>query len=205
MKTKTSIRLASALCALAAAGTAAAEVVVLDSSYVPRHSIPVYTPGQTGSVRAGPSNTHSRSDSSAYATTSSQGGSAQGVGSQGQSLSMDNHAIYEAQARNPVSTAIAPALTSSNDTCMGSSSVGASAVSFGLSFGSTWTDNNCLMLKNSREMWNMGFKGAALARMCMDDLNREALEATGISCPTGRRGARSGLAGANNTESGYRN
>ncbi len=40
------------------------------------------------------------------------------------------------------------------------------------------------MLKNAREIWNMGFKGAALARLCMDDLNKEALEATGIQCPT---------------------
>jgi hypothetical protein len=39
------------------------------------------------------------------------------------------------------------------------------------------------MLKNAREMWNMGFRGAALARLCMDDLNKEALESTGINCP----------------------
>ena len=128
------------------------------------------------------------SASNAVASTTShggaaEGGAAQGVGSQGQSLSIDSHAVYEAQARNPVATAIAPALTSSNDTCMGSTSVGASAANFGISFGSSWTDKNCLMLKNAREIWNMGFKGAALARLCMDDLNREALESTGINCP----------------------
>lgn len=78
----------------------------------------------------------------------------------------------------------APALTSSNDTCMGSSSIGAAAAGWGVSFGSTWTDANCLMLKNSREMWNMGMKAAAMARMCMDSLNKEALELTGFVCPT---------------------
>lgn len=140
--------------------------------------------------RSSPATTSSsttNSNATSNASSSSQGGAAQGVGSQGQSMSIDSHAVYQAQARNPVSTAVAPALMSSNDTCMGSTSVGASAVSFGLSVGSTWTDNNCLMLKNAREMWNMGFKGAALARLCMDDLNKEALEATGINCPE-RRG-----------------
>ena len=124
---------------------------------------------------------------------------------------VDSHAVYEAAQRNPVATAVAPQLTSSNDTCMGSTSLGGSAVSFGFSVGTTWTDNNCLMLKNAREIWNMGFKGAALARMCMDDLNKEAFEATGINCPT-RRGAGNGetaqvtrAEGVNNTEFGYRN
>lgn len=77
-----------------------------------------------------------------------------------------------------------PALTSSNDTCMGSTSGGVAVAGFGFSLGSTWSDKNCLMLKNSREMWNMGFKAAAMARMCMDDLNKEALELTGFVCPT---------------------
>ena len=148
------------------------------------------TPGlnRLNTVVAGPATATSTSASNAVASTTSQGGAAeggaaQGVGSQGQSLSIDSHAVYEAQNRNPVATAIAPALASSNDTCMGSSSVGASAANFGISFGSSWTDKNCLMLKNAREIWNMGFKGAALARLCMDDLNREALESTGINCP----------------------
>lgn len=78
----------------------------------------------------------------------------------------------------------APALTSSNDTCMGSTSGGVAVAGFGFSLGSTWSDKNCLMLKNSREMWNMGFKAAAMARMCMDELNKEALELTGFVCPT---------------------
>lgn len=78
----------------------------------------------------------------------------------------------------------APSLASSNDTCMGSTSGGVAVAGFGLSLGSTWTDKNCTMLKNSRELWNMGMKAASLARMCMDDLNKEALELTGFVCPT---------------------
>jgi len=134
---------------------------------------------QTGSVSA-----QTNSTSTSTATSTSTGGT--GVGSQGQSLSIDSHAVYQAQARNPVATAVAPAIISSNDTCMGSTSIGGAAVSFGFSAGTTWTDDNCVMLKNSREMWNMGFKGAALARLCMDKLNKEAFEATGINCPLRR-------------------
>lgn len=77
----------------------------------------------------------------------------------------------------------APPLTTSNDTCMGSSSVGAGWVGMGISVGTTWTDKNCLMLKNSRELWNMGMRAASLARMCMDSLNKKALEQTGFVCP----------------------
>jgi hypothetical protein len=129
---------------------------MLESSYTPRQtasvSVPVYVPGRSAPVSAGPSTATTKSRSTAHATSSSQGGAAQGVGSQGQSLSIDSHATYQAQERNPVSPAVAPALTNSNDTCMGSTAVGASAVAFGLSFGTSWTDNNCLMLKNAREM-----------------------------------------------------
>ena len=77
----------------------------------------------------------------------------------------------------------AAALTSSNDTCMGSVSVGGAGPGFGISVGSTYKDDNCVMLKNSREMWNMGFKAAAVALMCTDSANKEALEMTGYVCP----------------------
>jgi hypothetical protein len=77
----------------------------------------------------------------------------------------------------------AAALTSSNDTCMGSVSAGGSGPGFGISVGSTYKDGNCVMLKNSRELWNMGFKAAAVALMCTDAANKEALELTGFICP----------------------
>lgn len=83
----------------------------------------------------------------------------------------------------PVAAPAAPIVATSNDTCMGSTSGSVVAMSFGFSLGSTWTDKNCVMLKNSRELWNMGMKDPAIARMCMDDLNRDALEVSGIMCP----------------------
>jgi hypothetical protein len=66
---------------------------------------------------------------------------------------------------------------------MGSTSGSANVPGIGISFGTSWVDTNCKMLKNSRELWNMGMKGAAMALMCKDADNREALELTGFECP----------------------
>ncbi|MEB0133941.1 hypothetical protein QN362_01205 [Actimicrobium sp. CCC2.4] len=178
MTIKTCILLASLSTIAMTGNNACADGIPLQPAWA--LSGPVATPGTKKSAAV---TARANARAEAAANSSSSGGAAQGVGSQGQSLSIDSHARYEAQARSPVATAMAPALTSSNDTCMGSTSVGASAVSFGFSVGSSWTDSNCLMLKNAREIWNMGFKGAALARLCMDKLNREAFEVTGVHCP----------------------
>jgi hypothetical protein len=97
--------------------------------------------------------------------------------------SFDSHNVYQAQERNPVSSAFAPALSSGFDTCMGSTSGAVSSAVVGVAFGKTYVDKNCQTIKNARELWNMGQRSAALARMCMDDLNREAMEATGFACP----------------------
>ena len=76
-----------------------------------------------------------------------------------------------------------PPLTASNDTCMGSTSASVNVAGFGGSYGTTWTDENCVMLKNSREMWNMGMRAAGLARLCFDKNNRDSLAMTGYECP----------------------
>lgn len=90
--------------------------------------------------------------------------------------------VSDHQLRNTPNVATA-ALTSSNDTCMGSVSAGGSGPGFSIAVGSTYKDSNCVMLKNSRELWNMGFKAAAVALMCTDSSNKEALELTGYVCP----------------------
>jgi hypothetical protein len=76
-----------------------------------------------------------------------------------------------------------PALITSNDTCMGSTSGSINGAGFGIGLGTTWTDDNCVMLKNSRELWNMGMKAASMALMCTDIRTRGALEVTGFVCP----------------------
>lgn len=96
--------------------------------------------------------------------------------------------------KNTPSIGIA-SLTSSNDTCMGSVSAGGSGPGFSIGLGSTYKDDNCVMLKNSRELWNMGMKGAAMALMCNDKNNAEALELTGYMCPQKKKAAEKQAAG----------
>lgn len=76
-----------------------------------------------------------------------------------------------------------PMLTTSNDTCMGSTSGSLNIAGLGFGGGSTWVDTNCKRLKNSRELWNMGMQAASIALMCNDRENKEALEITGFICP----------------------
>lgn len=85
----------------------------------------------------------------------------------------------DSTVRYAANSAFAPALTSSNDTCMGSSSLGATGMSFGVALGSTWTDKNCVLLKNSRELWNQGNHAAALALLCSDDDINYAIAVSG--------------------------
>ena len=76
-----------------------------------------------------------------------------------------------------------PPLTTSNDTCMGSTSGSANGPGFGIGFGTTWTDEHCKDLKTSRELWNKGMKAASLAVDCMNPRAKLALEMTGTKCP----------------------
>lgn len=103
--------------------------------------------------------------------------------------SFDSHNTYEA-AKAPVASAFAPALSAGFDTCMGSTSGAVSSSVIGIAIGKTYVDENCKTLKNARELWNMGQRAAALARMCMDDQNREAMEATGYVCPERKKQAK---------------
>lgn len=94
------------------------------------------------------------------------------------------HIVYDnAQVIKNTPSVSGPQLTTSNDTCMGSTSGSVNVPGIGVSLGTTWVDDNCKRLKNGREMWNMGMKGAALALMCGDKENKEALEMTGYICP----------------------
>lgn len=89
-----------------------------------------------------------------------------------------------ARGRNDAVAGAAPVfLGSADDTCMGSSAVGAQGTGFGFSLGSTWTDENCKMLKNARELKSHGHHAAAKARLCMDDDNALAFELAGEPCP----------------------
>lgn len=92
-----------------------------------------------------------------------------------------------AQERAPVATAYAAPLTASNGTCMGSSSAGGQGAAFGLSFGSTWTDNNCDIRYDAEALRAAGLPGAAQARLCQKAEIAKAMEAAGTPCPGTKR------------------
>jgi hypothetical protein len=81
------------------------------------------------------------------------------------------------------SSAAAIILSTGDDTCMGSSGIGVQGMEFGFSVGSSWTDENCVMLKNARELKNQGYEKAAKARLCMNEENAMAFELAGEPCP----------------------
>lgn len=115
-------------------------------------------------------------DSAASLTTTNDSVS-QAASTIGSGAAIGNN-TFNSVSVNPKQTpsALAANLTTSNDTCMGSSSAGAAAPGLSLSLGSTWTDTNCVRLKNSRELWNMGQHLASLAMMCSDPNNMIAIE-----------------------------
>ncbi|MFC7287581.1 histidine kinase [Herminiimonas glaciei] len=84
-----------------------------------------------------------------------------------------------------VPTSAPPALTTTlSDTCMGSVSLGVSAVGFGVTGGMTMVDEACVRRLDSREFRAMGMNDVALALLCQSDANRKAIEATGRTCPS---------------------
>lgn len=96
-----------------------------------------------------------------------------GVGNSG------NSDVNIQEAKNPVNSAIAPALAAGQDTCMGSSSAGGQGVGLGLSFGSTWTDEECVRRKNAAFLNTLGRRDLALAIIAQSPSVASAIEAVG--------------------------
>jgi len=90
--------------------------------------------------------------------------------------------VEAAETYRTAATAYAAPLTASNGTCMGSSSVGAQGT-FGLSFGTTWTDDSCDLRYDAQALQAVGQTTAALARLCQKAEIAAAMEAAGTKCP----------------------
>jgi hypothetical protein len=64
----------------------------------------------------------------------------------------------------------APGLAAAGlETCLGSVSGGGSFMGGGFSFGTTVPDPGCAARLDSRTLWSMGLKKAAVARLCLQD------------------------------------
>lgn len=81
-----------------------------------------------------------------------------------------------------VPTMYAPGLTAAgSDVCLGSVSASGSILGLGLAGGSTYTDENCVLLKNSQRMAALGFGNAAVVMMLQ---NKDIEKAIRTSSPT---------------------
>lgn len=134
------------------------------------------------------SGANSSSNSSSFSNSNSSSGGNTMVGGANSNTSNTNVTVegdkvtYEAQKRDPVSTAYSAPLTTSNGTCMGSTSAGAQGVGFGVSFGSTWTDTSCDLRYDVEALRAAGLHGAARERLCQKPEIAKAMEAAGTPC-----------------------
>jgi hypothetical protein len=79
--------------------------------------------------------------------------------------------------------AFAPALATAPETCMGSTSIGASSPFGGVSFGTTWKSDSCETRMKSRRLQELGLVDAAVALMAADEEVAKALKAVGRTVP----------------------
>jgi outer membrane protein OmpA-like peptidoglycan-associated protein len=84
--------------------------------------------------------------------------------------------------RIAAATALAPSLTATQDTCMGSRTFGVQAMDVGFSFATVWRDAQCRRVKNARQLFLLGYREAAVQLLCMDDEVREAMRRAGTPC-----------------------
>ena len=111
-------------------------------------------------------------------TSTSKGGKG-GIGNGGSATGGDSSTTVTVngavQARNPVSSSYAPALTASAGTCMGSTSAGVSTMSLGLSMGNTWQDEDCNRRRDAAMLIAMGNSELAMALMAQSPQIKAAL------------------------------
>jgi hypothetical protein len=82
----------------------------------------------------------------------------------GGSLSVVNEYPSKQRIYN-VPNAVAPAVYPTSP-CMGSSAVGGSGVGFGVSFGTSWTDDECGIRETARSFNGLGLKDDAVSVLC---------------------------------------
>lgn len=116
------------------------------------------------SLNANSSNSVSSSNSSSGSSSNSNSASSSGGNSQTINVSGD-HRYSGAYSVKNVPNAVAPAAFPTSP-CMGGTSVGASGVGFGVSFGSSWTDDECGIRETARSFAGMGMQEDAVSVLC---------------------------------------
>ncbi|MEM2159434.1 MAG: hypothetical protein QXN55_00580 [Candidatus Nitrosotenuis sp.] len=130
------------------------------------------------------SNSTASSTSNSNSTgISSSGASAGATGGASSSGVLLKQQYAGTDLSNAVPSAMAPNLaTTLTETCMGSTSFGASGSGFGFSFGTTWRDGACVRRLDARQLSAFGDLPTARELMCDSDKVREAARRAGRPC-----------------------
>lgn len=87
--------------------------------------------------------------------------------------------------KSPPPSAISPQFSSgtNSDLCTIGASGAVQTQILGISVGSTFTEENCIRLKNAKTLYDMGMKVAAVSVMCQDRQVFDAMMHAGTPCP----------------------
>jgi len=86
--------------------------------------------------------------------------------------------------KQPPPSAISPQIsTGSGDLCTVGVAGAVQTQILGISAGTTFTEENCVRLKNSKALYDMGMKVAAVSLLCTDKQIFNAMMMAGTPCP----------------------
>jgi hypothetical protein len=105
--------------------------------------------------------------------------------------------------KSPPPSAIAPQFSAGNgnDLCTVGASGAVQTQILGISVGSTFTEENCLRLKNAKFLYDSGMKVASVSLMCQDQKVFDAMMMAGTPCPyDGKIGNEAKLAWQSHTD-----
>src|SRR6056300_195737 len=91
----------------------------------------------------------------------------------------------ETTINQPPPSAISPSFSSGNNSDLCTIGVAGAVQTqiLGISAGTTFTEENCIRLKNAKTLYDMGMKVAAVSVMCQDKQVFDAMNHAGTPCP----------------------
>jgi hypothetical protein len=101
------------------------------------------------------------------------------------SSTVTTNGSMETTVKSPPPSAISPQLgsNSNSDLCTIGVAGAVQTQILGISAGMTYTEENCIRLKNAKTLYDMGMKVAAVSTMCQDEKVFDAMMMAGTPCP----------------------
>lgn len=97
---------------------------------------------------------------------------------------VDSNSTSTTTVNSPPPSAISPSINSANsDLCTVGVAGAVQTQILGISAGKTFTEDNCIRLKNAKTLYDMGMKVAAVSVMCEDPNVFQAMMNAGTPCP----------------------